>query len=160
MRYEGKSWCLFLKQTSNVLSGIYIYIYIYFLSFYLKPILKNQGIYSLKLVTLAFALDCNGSWIYKHKDISNNHNLLSISNLPPLFYQHLPLLGEMYPPSLLENKKNSSPHLLCSMREIQLWLIKTTCFTYLLLQINSVIIKTFNFKFKNFSFTKLPKKKP
>ena len=32
-------------------------------------------------------------------------------------------------------------------------------FTYLLLQIKPVIIKTFNFKFENVSFIKLPKKK-
>ena len=31
-------------------------------------------------------------------------------------------------------------------------------FTYLLLQIEPVIIKTFNFKFENVSFIKLPKK--
>ena len=37
-------------------------------------------------------------------------------------------------------------------------LIKTFCFTYLLLQIKPVITKTFNFKFENVSFTKLPKK--
>ena len=41
---------------------------------------------------------------------------------------------------------------------IQLCLIKTTCFTYLLLKIDPVIIKTLNFKFENVSFTKLPKK--
>ena len=32
-------------------------------------------------------------------------------------------------------------------------------FTYLLLQIKPVVIKTFNFKFENVSFIKLPKKK-
>ena len=31
-------------------------------------------------------------------------------------------------------------------------------FTYLLLQVKPVIIKTFNFKFENVSFIKLPKK--
>ena len=35
---------------------------------YLKPILKNYGIYLLKLVTLIYTLDCNVAWIYKHKD--------------------------------------------------------------------------------------------
>ena len=39
---------------------------------------------------------------------------------------------------------------------MNLWLIKTTCFTSLLL--NPVITKTINFKFENLSFTKLPKK--
>ena len=52
-------------------------------------------------------------------------------------------------PHSLENKQSSNPHLICNMGEIQLRLIKTTCFTYLLLQIKPVIIKEFNFKFEN-----------
>ena len=55
-------------------------------------------------------------------------------------------LGENVPsPHLLENKQNSNPNLLCNVGQIQLWLIKSTCFTYLLLQTKPVII-TFNFK--------------
>ena len=61
-------------------------------------------------------------------------------------------------PHFFENKQNWSPHPLCSMGEIQLWLTKTSSFTYLLLQIKPVILKTFNFKFENVSFTKLTKK--
>ena len=61
-------------------------------------------------------------------------------------------------PYFLENKQNSSLHPLCNVGEIQLWLTKTNSFTYLLLQIKPVIIKTFNFKFENVSFTKLTKK--
>ena len=76
-------------------------------------------------------------------------NLLSLRNLLPLFYQPLPFF---------ENKQNSSPHLFCNVGEIQLWLIKTTCFLYLLLQIRPVNIKTFNIKFENLSFTKLVEK--
>ena len=41
--------------------------------------------------------------------------------------------------------------------EIQLWLIKTTCFTSLLPQIEPVIIRTFNFKFEKLLFPKLDK---
>ena len=68
VRDEGKSWCLFEKQISNVLTGIYIYILPKF-EFYLKRILEYQGIYLLlKLVTLICALDCNVSWIYRHED--------------------------------------------------------------------------------------------
>ena len=57
---------------------------------------------------------------------------------------------------ILDNKQNSSPHPFCNVEEIQLWLIKTTCVTNLLLQVKPEIIKTFNFKFENVSFTKLP----
>ena len=61
-------------------------------------------------------------------------------------------------PHFFENKQNSSPHSLCNVGEIQLWLTKTNSFIYLFLQIKPVIIKTFNFKFENVSFTKLTKK--
>ena len=61
-------------------------------------------------------------------------------------------------PHFLENKQNSSPHPLCDVGEIQLWLTKTNSFTYLLLQIKPVIIETFNFKVENVSLTKLTKK--
>ena len=56
---------LFLKQTSNAMRAIYI-----FLTFelYDKPILKNKGIYLSKLVTVAYTLNCNVSWVCKHKD--------------------------------------------------------------------------------------------
>ena len=91
--------------------------------------------------------------------ISNKDKLLSLSNLPPLFYQQLPSLGKMNTPHFLENKQNSNPNLLCNVGEIQLWLIKTTCFTYFLLQIKPVIIKTLNVKFENLPFSKLQKKK-
>ena len=60
--------------------------------------------------------------------------------------------------SFLENKQNSSPHPLCNKEEIQLWLTNTNFYTYILLQIKPVIIKTFNFKFANVSFTKLTEK--
>ena len=53
----------------------------------------------------------------------------------------------------------SVPYLICNAGEIQLWLIKTTCFTYLLLQIKPLMIKTLNFKLENLSFNKILKKK-
>ena len=102
--------------------------------------------YILKLVTLMYI-----PWIvifvgFISAKISNNHKLLSYTNLLLLFYQPPPFFGEICTlPYFLENKQNSNPHLLCKVGETQLWLIKTTCFTYLLLQIKPVIIKAFNF---------------
>ena len=58
--------------------------------------------------------------------------------------------SKMYPPPFLENKQNFNPHCLCNVGEIQLWLIKTICFIYLLLQTKLIIIKTFNLKFKKY----------
>ena len=34
------------------------------------------------------------------RKVSNKHKLLSLNNLPPLFYQPLSFWGKMYPPSL------------------------------------------------------------
>ena len=77
--------------------------------------------------------------------------------IPLLFCQPLPLFGvNCTLAHFLENKRNSNPHTLCKVGQIQLQLIKTFCFIYLLLQIKPVIIKTFNFKFENVSFTELP----
>ena len=73
-------------------------------------------------------------------------------NPSPLFYQPLQLLRKMNNPPLLDNKQNSNPHLFSNVWEIQLRLIKTSCFTYSLLQIKPLII------FKNLSFAKLPEK--
>ena len=89
--------------------------------------------------------------------ISIKHLLLSLS-LPLLFYQPLSFWGKTYPLPFLENKHNSNPHFVCNVGEIQLSLIKTNCFRYLLLQIKPVIIKTFAFKFENVAFIALPKK--
>ena len=61
-------------------------------------------------------------------------------------------------PHFLKNKQNSNLYSLCNVGEMQLWLIKTNCFTYLLLQINLVIKKIFTFKSENVAFTKPPKK--
>ena len=65
---------------------------------------------------------CNVSWIYKH--INKFH---FSTNLPTS-----PFLGEKCT-MFLKNKQNSNSHSFCKVGEIQLWLIKTTCFTYLIL---------------------------
>ena len=87
--------------------------------------------------------------------ITYNYKLLSISNLhSSTILLASPFFGEKCSLShFLENKHNSNPHTLCKVGVIQPWLIKTTCFTYLLLQIKPVIIKTFHFKFENVPFT-------
>ena len=52
---------------------------------------------------------------------SNNYKLLSIHNLPILFYQLLPFSGEKcILPHFSENKQSSDPQSLCKVREIQL----------------------------------------
>ena len=61
-------------------------------------------------------------------------------------------------PHFLKNKQNSNPHPFCKAGETQLWLIKTTCFTYSLLKIDPVIIKALDLKLKSVSSTKLTKK--
>ena len=91
---------------------------------------------------------------FRKAKISNKHKLLFLSRLLLLFYQPLLFVGKCTFSHFMENKQKSNPHLLCNVGEVQLWVIKTNCFTHLLLQI---IIKTFNFKFENVSFAKLPK---
>ena len=57
----------------------------------------------------------------------------------------------------LENRQNSNPYLLWKKGEIQLRLIRYTCFTCFtssLLQIKPSIIRTINLKFENVPFTK------
>ena len=54
-----------LKLSSNVITETHIFLKFEFCS---KPILKNPGTYLLKLATVAYTLNCNVSWIYKHKD--------------------------------------------------------------------------------------------
>ena len=81
---------LVLKLTSNATTEIYIFLKI---EFYLKPILKNLGIYLLKFVTVVWTLNCNVPWIYKKKT-SNKNKLLSLSNLSLLFYQFLTFFRE------------------------------------------------------------------
>ena len=110
------------------------------------------------------------SWNFKFDSWITNQELLiqslrSASNISysPLtflyYFTNLSLFwGKMYPLPFSENKLNSNPHSPCNVGEMQLWLIKTNCFTYLLLQIKLVITKIFTFKSENVAFTKLPKK--
>ena len=107
---------------------IYIYIYIYFWNFNFQFYLKPYV-----------------------KNLGIPSSLYSFTNLS--FFGEKCIL-----PYFLKNKQNSNPHPFCKVGEIQLWSIKTTCFTYLLLKIDPVIIKTLNFKFENVSFTKLRKR--
>ena len=88
--------------------------------------------------------------------ISTKHKLHSL-NLHLIFYQPLSFLGKNVPSPIFWRINNSNPHSLCNVGEIQLLLIKTNYFTYLLLQIKPVIIETFTFKFENVAFTKLLK---
>ena len=60
--YSGRSWCLLLKQTSDVLTRMY--------TFWNLSLLKTHSLnlgHILKLVNFLYTLDCNVYWIYKHK---------------------------------------------------------------------------------------------
>ena len=99
----------------------------------------------------------------KSRVVNSNPEIASNISYSPLtflyYFTNLSIFGgKMYPPPFLENEQNSNPNSLCNVAEIQLWLIKTNCFTYLLLKIKPVILKTFVFKFENVAFNKLPKK--
>ena len=68
-------------------------------------------------------------------NITNKNKLFSVSNVLP-FLPNSPVLGEKCTlPHFLESKQKSNPHTLCNVGKIKLWLIKNTCFTFLLLQI-------------------------
>ena len=107
---------------------------------------------------IAYTLDCNVFLGFIILKISNKHKLHSLSNTLLLFYQPFPFWGGKSTIfRFFENKQNSNPHPLCNVGEIKPWLIKTTCFSYLVLQIMmEIITQAFNFKFENVSFTKLP----
>ena len=73
------------------------------------------------------------------------------------YFTNLSLFGEKITiHHVLENKQNSRKHPLYWGNPAMI--NQNYFFTYLLLQIKPVIIKTFNFKFENVSFIKLPKK--
>ena len=93
-----------------------------------KILFSKIRVYIKTCYSHVYTLDCNVlRFIYS--TTSNNRKLFSFSNL--------------------------GPSSLCKVGEIQLWLIKSTCFSYLLLQIKPVITKTLHFKFANVTFTKL-----
>ena len=103
-----------------------------------------------------------GSWITNHELLIQTLRLasnISYSLLTFLyFFTNLCLLGKKCTlPPFLENKQSSNPYSLWNVGEMQLWLIKTNCLTYFLLQIKLVIIEIFTFKSENVAFTKLLK---
>ena len=103
------------------------------------------------------------SWIRNYESLIRSLRSASNKSYSPLtflyYFTNLSFFREKCTlPYFWENKQNSNPHSLCNAGEIQLWLIKTNCFTYLLLQIKLVIIKIFTFKSENVAFNKLPKK--
>ena len=150
MKHAGKSWCLFL-ETECPNKNIYISEICVLLKTY-----SQKLCYALKLIILIYTLDCNVFGIYKQKlaKVIGYFLLTPSSTILPT----PPFPGEkLILPHFLENKQNLNSHPLCKVGDIQLWLIQTTCFRYLLLQIKPLIIKTFNFKFENVSFTKLLK---
>ena len=90
-------------------------MYISEFEFYLKPILKNKGIYLSKLVALVYILD-----LQTQRLVTN----INYSCLATFFYYFTNLslfCRKMYPPLFLENKQNSNPNPLCNVCEIQLW---------------------------------------
>ena len=132
------------------------------IQFYLKLLSK------VKVYTCQNILLLHIPWIVMflgliNRKISNKRKLLTLSSSFCYLTNPSLLRGKFYHPSptltpCLENKQNSNPHPLCDVGKIQLRLINTYCFTYMLLQTNPLIIKSsFNLKSENVSFTKLPK---
>ena len=78
--------------------------------------------------------DCNITWIYKQR-LASKHKSFSLSNLHSSTVLPIsPFFGEKCTlPHILKNKQNTNSHPFYKVGEIQLWIIKTICFTYLLL---------------------------
>ena len=72
-------------------------------------------------------MDCNVSWIYNTLFSLSKLHSSTVLRTSPFFGKKCTL------PHFLKNKKNSNSHPFRKVGEIQLRLIKTTCFTYLLL---------------------------
>ena len=72
-------------------------------------------------------MDCNVSWIYNTLFSLSKLHFSTVLPTSPFFGKKCTL------PHFLKNKKNSNSHPFRKVGEIQLRLIKTTCFTYLLL---------------------------
>ena len=98
-----KSWFLILKQTCNALTGIYIFFKI---SVFLKTYSANFW-YKWTLLYYPWIVMFLG---FTNTKISNNHKLVSLSNLPLLFHVPLPFWGKNVPPlkNCLENRQNSN----------------------------------------------------
>ena len=96
------------------------------------------------------------SWIYKHKDQQVNISYSpSATFIPLLFYQLLPFFGgKCTLVHFLKNKQKSNSHTFCKVGKIQLWFIKTTCFTYLLLILIPQYENTFRYSTRGYMIQK------
>ena len=107
-----------VPETNQQCPNRNIHIFLKF-QFYLKPFVKDQDIYLLKLVGHAYTLNCNVSQIYKPKDQQQIKFALpqqpSSTILPTSrFFQ------EKYTvPHFLENIHNSNPHPLCNLKKFK-----------------------------------------
>ena len=79
----------------------------------------------------------------------------SATFIPLLFYEPLPYYSihhyqafwrKLYPPLFFEKNQKSNLYPFCKMGELQLWLMKTTYFTYLLL----MLIQYYQYFFNSF----------
>ena len=103
---------------------------------YLVTIWVSQKFgYIIKLVTFIYIPGILMFLGFTNTKISKKHKLFSLSNLHSSnILPTSPFFGEKCTlPHFLKNKQNSNSHPFCKVGEIQLWLIKTTYFTYLLL---------------------------
>ena len=114
-------------QTSNALQEYTSKIWV------LRKIDSQKTRYLLKHVTLAYTLDYLGVLGISYSFSVNS--LCYFKNFC-LFWR------KIWPPALLFGEWTKlQPSSLCKVREIQLWLIKITCFTSFLLLIKLVIKK-------------------
>ena len=125
--------CQFLK---------YIYIYIYIIYMHIWNLNFTQNLIStIWVYNKTYYFYVYIPWIEMFLEFINIRYSPSATFIPLLFYQPLPFLDKKCTlPHFLKNKQNSNPHPFCKVGEIRLWLIKTTCFTYLLPKIDPVII--------------------
>ena len=101
----------------------------------------SQKLGYILIKTCHFCIYIYIPWVVKflgfiNTKINNKHQLLFVGNLLLLFYEPISFWAENVP-KFLENKQNFNPHLICIEGEIQLWLIKITCFKYFLLQVKA-----------------------
>ena len=87
--------------------------------------------------------------------ISNNHKLLFLSNLPLPFYQPLLFWGKIYL-RFLENKQNSTPHLLCKVGGDPATINQNQLYYFFATKASN---NKNNLEFENLPFTELQRKK-
>ena len=136
VKFEGKSWDV------SSWNYIYIYIYIYIIYMHIWNLNFTQNlIWTIWVYNKTYYFYVHIPWIEMFLGFINIRYSPSATFIPLLFYQPLPFLDKKCTlPHFLKNKQNSNSHPFCKEGEIQLWLIKTTCFTYLLPKIDPVII--------------------